>query len=383
MSLFHNLKYLFPFKNTTSNGNKNKIFSKEVFHRILVRERARVDRYGGGFSMAVFDVGDSDKQIINENYFSQIVRKQIRPTDEVGWFEKSKIGIVLPDTPPFGAKKLAEEICRSISIDTQALTFIVYNYPLEKHTNYKKKFKDISIDKKDRIAETSNYNHLKNIRILKMKSNMGRIEPYFALKIPFWKRLTDIISSLLGLVLLFPLFLSISVLIKIFSPGPIFFMQKRVGFLGKPFWCYKFRTMNSNSDENVHTKYVRVLIAGDKPMKKLDDVDPRIFPFGNILRKTCLDELPQLINILKGEMSLVGPRPEIYNILHMYNQWHKKRFDVKPGLTCFWQVNGKNENSFKEMMRIDIDYINKKSFWVDTKIILKTVPAIFGLIRNH
>jgi len=383
MSIFHNLKYLFPFKNTTSKGNNNKIFSKEVFHRVLERERARVDRYGGEFSMAVFDVGNSNKEKINEHYFSHIVAKKIRPTDEVGWFEIAKVGIVLPDTPPFGARKLAEEICQNISIETQPPTFIIYTYPLEKPNKYKKKSNDVYSDEMDRIVETTDDYALENIRILEKISNIGRIEPYFALRIPLWKRGIDIIGSFLGLVLLFPLFFSISFLIKILSPGPVFFKQKRVGYLGKPFWCYKFRTMNSNSDENVHTKHVRVLIAGDKPMGKLDDCDPRIFPFGNILRKTCLDELPQLINILKGEMSIVGPRPEIYNILHMYNQWHKKRFDVKPGLTCLWQINGKNVMSFKEMMRIDIEYIRKRSFWVDTKIILKTVPAILGLNKGH
>lgn len=378
-----NLNLFYHFFRSQKNMVGKGICSVEEFRAILERERARSDRSGDRFSLVVFDAEILETRETNEHLLIKVLYTRIRPTDEVGWFDKAKVGVVLPDTPPLGARKLAEEICRKISVRTQPPTFNVYTYPLEKFTDFKKNFQDIFSDEKDRTAETADDNALGNIIRLKMKSNIGRIEPYFVLQIPFWKRGIDIISSLLGLVLLFPLFLSISVLIKILSPGPVFFKQKRVGFLGKPFWCYKFRTMNSNSDENVHTKHVRVLIDGDKPMEKLDDGDPRIFPFGNILRKTCLDELPQLINILKGEMSIVGPRPEVYNILHMYNQWHKKRFDVKPGLTCLWQVSGKNVMSFKEMMRLDIDYIKKISFWVDTKIILKTFPAILGLIRSH
>jgi len=352
------------------------ICSVEEFRAILERERARSDRSGGSFSLVVFDSETFETREANEHLLIKALYTRIRPTDEIGWFDKAKVGVVLPDTPPFGARKLAEEICRKISIRTQPPIFNVYTYPLEKITDFKKKFKDILSDEKDRNAETADENVLGNIRVLKMKSNIGRIEPYFALQIPFWKRGIDIIVSLLGLVLLFPLFLSISVLIKILSPGPIFFKQKRVGYLRQKFVIYKFRTMKVNADTKVHIKHVAQLIIDGKPLAKMDKNDSRIFTFGKFLRQMGLDELPQLINILKGEMSLIGPRPELLSSLQHCERWHAMRFDTKPGLSGLWQVSDKTATTFNEMMRLDINYVKKMSFWLDAMIFLKTLPTV-------
>jgi len=371
-----NPKILNLFFQSKKNMVGKGIWSVEEFRAILERERARSDRSGDRFSLVVFDAEIFETRETLEHLLIEVLYTRIRPTDEVGWFDKAKVGVVLPDTPPLGARKLAGEICRKISVRTQPPTFNVYTYPSEKITDFKMNLKDIFSDEKDRTAETADDNAFGNIRILKIKGNIGRIESYFALQIPFWKRGIDIISSLLGLVLLFPLFLSISVLIKILSPGPVFFKQKRVGYLGQKFVLYKFRTMRVNADTTVHKKHVAQLIKDGKPLAKMDNYDSRIFPFGKFLRLTGLDELPQLINILKGEMSLIGPRPELLSSLRHCERWHAMRFDAKPGLSGLWQVSDKTTTTFTEMMRLDISYVKKMSFWLDAMIFLKTLPTV-------
>jgi len=383
--MFHKkvLNFFYHFFQSQKNMAGKGICSVKEFRAILERERARSDRSGDRFSLLVFDAEIFETQETNEHLLIKGLYTRIRPTDEIGWFDKAKVGVLLPDTPPLGARKLAEEICRKISVRTQPPTFNVYTYPLEKITDFKKKFKDILRDKKDRVVETADDNALENIRILKMKSDIRRIEPYFALQMPFWKRGIDIISSLLGLVLLFPLFLSISVLIKILSPGPVFFKQKRVGYLRQKFVLYKFRTMKVNADTKVHIKHVAQLIKDGKPLAKMDNHDSRIFPFGQFLRQMGLDELPQLINILKGEMSLIGPRPELMSSLQHCEPWHVMRFDAKPGLSGLWQVSDKTATTFNEMMRLDISYVKKMSFLLDAMIFLKTLPTVVKEARKQ
>jgi exopolysaccharide production protein ExoY len=196
---------------------------------------------------------------------------------------------------------------------------------------------------------------------------------------PRWKRLTDIALSITGLFVALPLFVVIAAIITITSPGPVFLRQKRVGRFLKPFLIWKFRTMHVNADTGVHQRHLETLITADTPMVKLDaKSDPRVFPFGRILRSTCLDELPQLINVLLGDMSLVGPRPCMTYEAEQYQGWQKERFNAMPGITGLWQVNGKNRTTFNEMIRLDIAYANAVSPALDLKIILKTVPAILS-----
>jgi len=217
------------------------------------------------------------------------------------------------------------------------------------------------------------------------------IEPLFASRVPRSKRAMDLIGSLLALVLLSPLFLVIAIMIKVVSRGPVFFSQERMGHGGKCFNCWKFRTMKLDADTSVHEEYVRRLIkkeasnGGEKPMVKLDSSDDsRIIPFGRLLRISGLDELPQLINVLRGEMSLVGPRPCIAYEAQEYLPWHRQRFDAIPGLTGLWQVSGKNKTTFTEMMRLDIAYEKQKSFWLDVKLLLRTLPAVLDqIIRDQ
>lgn len=198
-----------------------------------------------------------------------------------------------------------------------------------------------------------------------------------SVEIPSWKRVLDVTLILLSLPFWLPVVLLITLWIKIASPGPIFFRQERVGFRGIPFMILKFRTMKVNVETKSHERHLEQLINANIPMTKLDSAgDPRIIPGGRILRATGLDELPQLFNVFRGQMSLVGPRPCTPHEFKSYKVWQQERVNALPGLTGYWQVNGKNKTTFTEMINMDIFYTKNLSLWLDLTIILRTVPAI-------
>ena len=215
------------------------------------------------------------------------------------------------------------------------------------------------------------------------------LDPFFTNKIPVWKRLMDIFGSILCLIFFSPIFFLEALYIKIVSPGPVLFKQERNGFGRQKFIFLKFRTMKKNCDPSAHRQYLSRLIKGNKhsnnseeSMLKLDNQDPMIIPFGKFLRKTFLDELPQLVNVLRGEMSLVGPRPPIPYEVVEYSMWHHGRFDAVPGMTGLWQVSGKNRLTFKEMIRLDIQYLRNLSFIGDVKILLWTPFSIISEFKD-
>jgi lipopolysaccharide/colanic/teichoic acid biosynthesis glycosyltransferase len=194
---------------------------------------------------------------------------------------------------------------------------------------------------------------------------------------PRWKRILDIVLIVLAFPVLFPLMVLIGLLIRIVSAGPILFKQERIGYLGERFLCYKFRTMHVNSDIGIHQGHLKELMNSDVPMTKMDSRgDPRIIRFGRLLRSSGLDELPQIINILRGEMSLVGPRPCVSYEYEKYLPWQRERFNTVPGLTGLWQVSGKNKTTFIEMIQLDIHYTRSKTLWLDLIIIIKTIPTL-------
>jgi len=202
------------------------------------------------------------------------------------------------------------------------------------------------------------------------------------------KQAIDALGSLMALIILSPIFLAIAVAIRLSSPGPILFRRKRIGQYGVPFTCLKFRSMHAVNDSRIHKEYVKRFIAGsvdagvsdtdDKVVYKLTE-DPRVTRVGRFLRKTSLDELPQLLNVLLGEMSLVGPRPPIPYELEAYDVWHRRRLlEVKPGLTGLWQVNGRSRLRFDDMVRLDLKYAQAWSLGLDLKILLQTPRAVFS-----
>jgi lipopolysaccharide/colanic/teichoic acid biosynthesis glycosyltransferase len=197
------------------------------------------------------------------------------------------------------------------------------------------------------------------------------------------KRTLDIIGAIAGLLLLSPVMLMTAIAIVMTTPGPIIFRQVRVGKWGRPFFFYKFRSMYANADDRIHREFVTKLIRGhleevnqgdnDNPHYKLKS-DPRVTPIGKFIRDTCIDEIPQLFNVLKGDMSLVGPRPPLPYEVENYKSWHLRRvLEAKPGVTGLWQVNGHSSTTFDDMVRFDLQYANNCSPMLDLKILLSTV----------
>lgn len=218
------------------------------------------------------------------------------------------------------------------------------------------------------------------------------------------KQTIDFVIAFILLILFFPVMLFIAIAIFIYSPGPIFFKQERVGatrqsYRGHSYWkrvnfqCYKFRTMKINADPSLHQAYVKALIENDEaqmtaiqgaptqPRKLVND--PRIIRPGKFLRKLSLDELPQFWNVLRGDMSLVGPRPAIPYEVEMYKSWHLRRLEAQPGITGLQQVSARCTTDFDQQVQFDIEYINNQSLWLDIKIILKTPLAVISTTGAH
>jgi len=196
--------------------------------------------------------------------------------------------------------------------------------------------------------------------------------------LPLWKRTLDCVIILIMSPALLVIGGFVALLVMCGSCGPIFFRQLRVGYKGREFVCYKFRTMQVGAETDSHRGHATQLIKSETPMTKLDTHrDPRLIPLGAALRAAGLDELPQLINVLRGEMSIVGPRPCIPYEFELYEIWQRRRCDAVPGLTGLWQVSGKNRTTFNQMVLLDIEYSERLSFWLDVTIIFKTLPALW------
>jgi lipopolysaccharide/colanic/teichoic acid biosynthesis glycosyltransferase len=352
-----------PFNNADAWTPERRLQSRNEFLESLKRERERSDRFNGVFSLMVFEISPFAYPRTARNDFIQHLLRRVRRPDIPGWLGWNRIGLLLPDTRACGAIGLRKSLLESFEGEVPLLCR-VYEYPPSPET------------RSETPAETLPTMEDPEAAIL-----AGTPADLFAIPLPWGKRLFDIVGSLLALILLSPLLLILAILIRLGSPGPVLFRQKRIGWGGKPFQCLKFRTMRTDADACLHTDHVQECMKTGAPLRKLDYVDCRITPFGRFLRRTCLDELPQLINIFKGEMSFVGPRPEVYEISKSYSPWHARRFDATPGLTGLWQVTGKNRTTFAQMMRMDIQYVRRRSLWLDAKILLKTVPAILFQTR--
>lgn len=197
-------------------------------------------------------------------------------------------------------------------------------------------------------------------------------DPLPAYDTPRWKRILDLVVMLVSLPVIAPLVVGLALAIKLGSSGPVLFAQTRIGRGGRPFRCFKFRTMKPDASVTGHERHLASLMTSNAPMVKLDQHDPRIVPGGRILRSSGLDELPQLLNVLKGEMSIVGPRPCLPYEYALYNDRHKQRLAVVPGITGLWQVTGKNLTTFEKMIDLDVAYARRQSLALDLSIMLRT-----------
>ncbi len=321
----------------------DRMASAEYFKVMIQRERALADRNGRMLALLVFNVGTAPAQDVHK--LVAILKKRIRETDDIGWLDPDGIGVLLRQTSYDGAQNLAHHLNRSLEAGHLVFNWHILSYP---EPNPEKAISGTPIPD-------------------------PRMMSLLAKPIPKWKRLTDIVISASTLILLSPLLLLISLGIKIVAPGPVLFRQERVGYLGRRFMCLKFRSMKAQASSDIHRAHLQQLIQSNAPMKKLDEAkDNRIIPMGRFMRACALDELPQLINVLRGDMSLVGPRPCLAYEFETFLRWHKRRFDTLPGLTGLWQVSGKNKTSFGEMMRLDVAYEHHRSFLFDLMIIGKT-----------
>jgi lipopolysaccharide/colanic/teichoic acid biosynthesis glycosyltransferase len=401
--------------------------SNKEFSKILQMEIRRSYRTGSPLSYVVIDLlgGVNGKYALSSKIYAQflneliqLVSKNTREFDVRSVSSAREIGIILIDTAVDGARiftqKITDEICKyfqSLENDNyeNMLSYIkISTYPLNKisgNTPFVAK-PNISKDQKQdqykvRRSDKVRANKEKNVDINWNKENskeslsgvpnlLAEVSSSdFQTKISytFVKRMIDLLGAFIGIILFLPLMFFISIVVKFTSPGPILFRQKRIGYKGKQFTFLKFRTMRIGENEGIHKDYVKKLIEGknteinmgtdERPTYKITD-DPRITNIGHILRKTSLDELPQLLNVLIGQMSLVGPRPPIPYEVEMYKTWHLQRIlEVKPGVTGLWQVEGRSSTTFDEMVRMDLQYVRKKSILMDIKIIIKTFFVVF------
>jgi exopolysaccharide biosynthesis polyprenyl glycosylphosphotransferase len=326
-------------------------------------EKRRVDRSRVPLSVALFRFDEKDP---GENpsmwEFLVALQKTTRETDVKGLLDPNVIGLMLIDTDRKGIEKCLKKIMNGGG--DLSCSVVTGTYP-------------------DKVFEKllSEDPAEADFLPLDLDESLDSRGLQRALK-----RGLDVSGALIALLLASPIMLTAAIAVKLTSSGPVIFKQTRLGEKGNRFPFYKFRSMYWKTDDRIHREYVSSLIKGehekinqgegDKPLYKIKE-DPRITRLGKIIRKLSVDELPQLYNVLKGEMSLVGPRPPIPYEVEKYDSWHLRRIlEVKPGITGLWQVDGRSRTSFDDMVRLDLRYAQSWSVWLDVKILLKTVKAV-------
>ena len=325
------------------------LYDGAVFHDTVHRERLRADRTEQPLALLTLTFIGANRSAENESLISQLLRERIRATDVVGRTLQGQIGILCPDTNPAGALKLSGDLK---DILDQGDVQIAYELHLHGEKPFDPaEFRDPPIPVRD-------------------------LSVWLAQPLPGWKRTVDVAGALLFFLFFSPLLLLVAVAVKATSPGPILFAQERSGLGGQSFQMLKFRSMQKDAEER---KYELMdLNKQDGPAFKVED-DPRITAVGRVLRRSSIDELPQFWNVLRGEMSLVGPRPLPTEETRRCKAWHRRRIDVTPGLTCIWQVSGRPRKSFDKWVRLDIQYIQNRTPIHDAQLITRTIPAmIFG-----
>lgn len=350
------------------------ILSQKAFHRVISIERMRTERSRKPFLLMLLDMGDHLPSETNGKHLSKIVdalSKAARQTDVAGWYETDRVvGIMFIEI-------CLEDRHMIVSTMISRVGDILRDHlTLEQFNRVSFSFHVFPEDWDKDSKKPSNpvfYPDLSN--------QADRRRASGALK-----RAIDIVGSSMALILLAPLFLVIAVAVKVTSKGPVFFRQQRLGQYGEPFVFLKFRSMYVGNDASVHKEYIKKLISGTAEPNKSNGngsgvfkltKDSRITRIGGLLRKTSLDELPQFYNVLKGEMSLVGPRPPIPYEVENYDVWHRRRLlEAKPGITGLWQVSGRSRVTFDEMVRLDLRYARTWSPWMDIKILMRTPLAV-------
>ncbi|MBN7795258.1 sugar transferase [Parahaliea mediterranea] len=339
------------------------VLPKALFLAEVSRERFRSDRSGSPVSLLLLTLGEEGDA--THDVMSQALpalRGALRQTDSVGILDANVVGVLLPDTDSRNVDRVAEKVCGAGGYPVASVVKVSYPHVILDRLQAQAKAVD------DR--EGHYFVRGPKRRAWELRTKRG----------------IDILGAVVGLVLLSPLMLATMLAVKYSSPGDAIFRQVRVGKNLVPFTFYKFRSMHSGSDDSVHRNYLEKLISGEaeqtvseedgKRLYKMAS-DPRVTRVGRFIRKTSIDELPQLFNVLKGDMSLVGPRPPIPYETAKYRCWHLRRIlEVKPGLTGLWQVVGRSETTFEDMVRLDLKYARDWSVAMDIKLIIRTVRVV-------
>ncbi len=363
-----------------------------VTRALLDHERGRADRNGGEFSLVLFSIDKLGKTRAMQR-LAKLLAVRARATDAVGWFDTKTVCAILPDTSALGARCFAQHMTGCARDRSLSPACAIHTYPSRwidsdqndgSHGGSDQSIMRIgatdtsesepkvmpAMKRADLIPAVVN-GFLDELHGSKMDDK--KLHMLLARRTPFWKRTLDVLGAAWGILLFSPLMIIAAVAIRLSSPGPVMFKQRRAGLGGRPFTIYKFRTMIPEAESQ--KKSLRAISEQDGPAFKLKN-DPRTTAIGRFLRKTSLDELPQLFNVLFGDMSLVGPRPLPVDESEACDQWHQRRLSVAPGITCFWQVTGRSSVTFDEWMRMDLQYARRRSLLSDLRILFATLPAV-------
>jgi len=348
------------------------IHSVADFDAIIAKEKARADRNSHLFSLVSFEIDLSDSSKDSVACFAYYLKNRIRITDQIGWLDTNSIGVLLFNSSRVEAEKFIEKILL-ISPPNICCQYTISTYPAEKTEHLHAEGVHPGTQENHHSMDgTSSF----FVQSKATSANISqKLHPVFFHKVSVWKRLSDICLSLLALIFFSPLFLIIAITLKLTSKGPILYKQKRAGLGGVPFTMLKFRTMKAGAEEM--KSELQPFNERTGPVFKMRK-DPRVTRIGKMLRQWSLDELPNFINVLKGEMSLVGPRPPTFDEVERYHNWHNYRLEMRPGITCIWQVYARHEKSFDNWVRLDIKYRQEQSFLLDLKLLALTLPAVLS-----
>lgn len=355
-------------------GQTYSVLGEVPFHQMIALERKRTERSGKPFLLMLLDGGNclpSDRSGRVLGKILSALSLATRETDVTGWYKNhSIVGVMFTDISADDRESILGTMMSRVSETLRN------NLSLEK-------FSQISISMHVFPEEWNQDSTHGNPTLYPDFVNRNQAQKFGRMA----KRGIDIAGSAAALVLLSPVFLAVAALVKLSSRGPVLFKQERLGQFGKTFTFLKFRSMYANNDRRIHQEFMKRVIKGDhdgrahggsKSVYKMTN-DPRITRIGWLLRRTSLDELPQFINVLRGDMSLVGPRPPIAYECQEYDIWHRRRvLEVKPGITGLWQIRGRSRIRFDDMVRLDLQYVRTWSLWLDMQILMQTPRALFS-----
>ncbi len=347
---------------SAADANPNQI---RLFRRHIEKEMARVDRKRSeSFALLTFRFQPARLSRMDARTVFQSFSEQLRVTDEPGWVPSRQIAVLLRDTDRPGATLVARRLNEILTQCHLSSRFELTVYPGNDSNADPSELQDRSTQAIQQPGSCPVVGNPVLSDLLQSRTTS------------FTKRAVDIVGAITGLTLASPVILTAGVLIKWTSPGPVFFSQQREGKDGQHFTMYKLRTMRADADQL--QQQFRHLNEQDGPSFKIQD-DPRITPIGKFLRGTCLDELPQLWNVLRGEMSLVGPRPLPIRESRQCLPWQRNRLRIKPGLTCFWQLDGGTKVTFDQWMRMDLQYVKRQGVFTDLNLIFQTILTVLHL----